>query len=686
MRSLVLVLTLLALPSQLHAEPATATRPNIVFIFSDDHAYQAISAYGGRLANVAPTPHLDRLAREGILFDRCYVTNSICGPSRAVVQTGCYSHRNGFYSNGGDVFDGSQTTFPKLLQSAGYQTAIIGKWHLVSDPQGFDHWNILYGQGLYYNPPMKRMGERVEYTGYTTDLITDLSLEWLEHQRDPGKPFLLMCQHKAPHREWEPPLKYLHLFDNVTIPEPATLFDDYAGRGEAEKTQDMSIAKTMNDRDLKLTTPRDLNDEQRKVWEAAYGPKNEAFKKANLTGKDLIRWKYQRYLKDYLRCIRSVDDSVGRILDYLDRSGLANNTIVVYCSDQGFYLGEHGWFDKRWIFEESLRTPLIVRWPGTIQPGTRNRTDIVSNLDFAATFCEIAGINVPADMQGRSHAPVLKGQTPADWRKSFYYHYYEWPAVHNVRPHYGVATDRYKLVRFYGDVDYWELFDLQKDPQELINVCDDPAYAQVREQLHAELVRLQKQYGDTEPETPLQVLRAREMLNRNPLKPVPLEAVLRKDRPGGPLPKLDPSLKPLTVGATCTLAGRDGVLLAIGGGAEGFSLYLKDAKPRFAIRSNGQLYQVIAPDALPPGRPVNLVGVLTSDAQLALYVDGKRVAMTQGVPISRRPADGLSLGQDSGSPVGEYDTPLRFDGALSDLRIYWGVLDDAAIRQWGGAQ
>lgn len=682
MRICALVLTLLAV-TPLYAEPAAAPRPNILFIFSDDHAYQAISAYGGRLAKIAPTPHIDRLAREGMLFDRCYVTNSICGPSRAVVQTGLYSHRNGFYSNSGDVFDGSQTTFPKLLQSAGYQTAIVGKWHLVSDPQGFDHWNILYGQGLYYNPPMKRMGQRVEYTGYVTDITTDLALDWLEKQRDPSKPFVLMCQQKAPHREWEPALKYLHLFDDVTIPEPETLFDDYAGRGTAEKTQDMSIEKTMTERDLKLTTPRNLNDEQRKTWEAAYGPKNEAFKKANLTGKDLIRWKYQRYLKDYLRCIRSVDDSVGRLLDYLDRSGLAQNTIVVYSSDQGFYLGEHGWFDKRWIFEESLRTPLLVRWPGVVKPGTRNSTDIVSNVDFAETFCEIAGVKVPDEMQGRSLVPVLKGQTPADWRKSFYYHYYEWPAVHNVRPHYGVVTDRYKLVRFYGDVDYWELFDRQKDPQELKSVYDDPAYAEVRRQLHAELVRLQEQHGDTNPEVSLKELRAREMLKRNPLKAVPLESVLQKDQPGGPLPKLDPSLKPITVGANCTPGARDGVLVAMGGGAEGFSLYLKDAKPRFALRSGGQLFEVIGPDTLTIGQPVNLVGVLAPDATLQLFVNGKPVATAQGMPISHRPADGLSLGQDSGSPVGEYDAPQRFDGALSDLRIYWGVLDAASIGKWG---
>ena len=499
-----------------------AERPNIVFIFSDDHAYQAISAYGGPLAKIAPTPNIDRLAREGMLFDRCFVTNSLCGPSRAVVQTGLYSHRNGFYSNGGDVFDGSQTTFPKLLQKVGYQTAIVGKWHLVSDPQGYDYWNILYGQGQYYNPPMNRMGQRVQHQGYTTDIITDLALDWLENMRDPSKPFVLMYQNKAPHRRWEPSLKYLHLFDDVTIPEPDTLFDDYAGRGEAEKTQDMTIAKTMDEHDLKLITPGDLNEQQRKEWEAAYAPKNAAFEKAGLTGRDLVRWKYQRYMKDYLRCIRSVDDGVGRILDYLDRAGLASNTIVVYTSDQGFYLGEHGWFDKRWIFKQSLRTPLLVRWPGVVKPGTRDRRDIVSNLDFAETFCEVAGVPVPAEMQGRSLVPVLQGHTPGDWRKDFYYHYYEWPAVHNVRPHYGVVSDRYKLVKFYGDVDYWELFDLEKDPEELTSVYDDPAYAATRKQLHTELDRLQKKLGDTDPEVPLKELRRRAVLKSHPLQPVRL--------------------------------------------------------------------------------------------------------------------------------------------------------------------
>ncbi len=322
-------------------------------------------------------------------FDRCLVPNSICGPSRATVLTGKYSHLNGFYNNTNSRFDGSQTTFPKLLQAAGYQTAIVGKWHLVSDPTGFDYWHILPGQGVYYNPPMIKDGEKIQHQGYTTDIITDLSLDWLKG-RDKSKPFLLMCQHKAPHREWEPALRHLGHDGDRVYPEPETLFDDYAGRGLAEHDQDMTIAKTMNPKDLKLTAPAQLKPEQRAKWDAYYEPRNEAFRQAKLTGRDLVRWKYQRYMHDYLGMSKAVDESVGRLLKFLDDEGLASNTDRVYCSDQGFYLGEHGWFDKRWIFEESLRTPLLVRWPGVTPPGTVN-DDLVSNLDFAETFLEAAG-------------------------------------------------------------------------------------------------------------------------------------------------------------------------------------------------------------------------------------------------------------------------------------------------------
>ncbi|MBL9124514.1 MAG: sulfatase [Planctomycetaceae bacterium] len=472
----------------LAAEPV---RPNIVFIFSDDHAYQAISAYNDPRQLLA-TPNIDRIAREGMRFERCVVPNSICGPSRATVLTGKYSHLNGFYNNSNSRFDGAQTTFPKLLQGAGYQTAVVGKWHLVSEPTGFDYWHILPGQGVYYNPPMIDNGRQVQHQGYTTDIITDLSLDWLKG-RDKSKPFLLMCQHKAPHREWEPALRHLGHDQDRVYPEPPTLFDDYAGRGLAERDQKMTIAETMTEKDLKLVPPPQLSAEQRQAWDAYYEPRNRKFREAQLTGQDLIRWKYQRYMHDYLGTIKAVDESVGRLLEYLDQEGLAENTLVVYCADQGFYLGEHGWFDKRWIFEESLRTPLVVRWPGVVRPGSVN-ADLVSNVDFAQTFLAAAGLEAPGGMQGRSLVPVLQGQTPADWRKSFYYHYYEFPVPHHVRPHYGVVTNRHKLVHFYGpDVDYWELFDLESDSRELKSVYGDPAYAEVQRELEAELRRLRSE-------------------------------------------------------------------------------------------------------------------------------------------------------------------------------------------------
>lgn len=470
---------------------AADKQPNIVFIFSDDHAYQAISSYGHPL-KLIDTPNIDRIAKQGMRFDRCVVPNSICGPSRACVLTGKYSHANGFYNNSNSRFDGAQMTFPKLLQQVGYQTAVIGKWHLVSNPTGFDYWHILPGQGRYYNPPMNDNGKQVVHSGYVTDITTDLSLNWLQ-KRDKSKPFLLMCQHKAPHREWAPALRHLGHDKDRKYPEPDTLFDDYAGRGVAEKTQDMTIAKTMNDLDLKLTYPGGMTDEQKKEWDAYYVPRNKAFREANLEGKDLVRWKYNRYLHDYLGCIKAVDESVGKVLDYLDREGLSDNTIVVYSSDQGFYLGEHGWFDKRWIFEESLRTPLLVRWPGTAQPGTTSGA-IVSNIDFAPTFLEAAGVKVPEEIQGRSLKPVLAGKTPSDWRKSFYYHYYEYPGPHNVRRHYGVVTDRYKLVRFYEPgSDYWEMFDRQTDPKEMTSVYGKPEHAAAQKELEAELARLRKE-------------------------------------------------------------------------------------------------------------------------------------------------------------------------------------------------
>ncbi|AMV37238.1 sulfatase [Planctomyces sp. SH-PL62] len=466
-------------------------QPNIVFVFSDDHAYQAVGAYQDP-RKLLDTPNLDRIAREGVRFDRCLVPNSICGPSRATVLTGKYSHANGFYNNSNSRFDGAQPTFPKLLRQAGYQTAIVGKWHLHSDPTGFDYWNILPGQGIYYDPDMIEMGVRSRRSGYVTDVVTDVSLDWLK-KRDRSRPFLLMSQHKAPHRPWSPAIRHLGHDGDRTYAEPPTLFDDYAGRSLAERDQDMTIARTMNANDLKLNDFKErFSPDQRAAWDAYYKPRNEAFRRANLQGDDLVRWKYNRYMHDYLGCIKGIDENVGRILKYLDDEGLAEDTIVVYASDQGFYLGEHGWFDKRWIFEESLKTPLLVRWPGVVKPGSIEPR-IVSNVDFAPTLLEAAGVAVPADLQGRSLVPILRGEAPADWRKSFYYEYFEYPDPHHVRPHHGVVNDRYKLIRFDGpDLDAWELFDLHNDPHELRDVYDDPANAEVVAELKRELERLRR--------------------------------------------------------------------------------------------------------------------------------------------------------------------------------------------------
>ena len=465
-------------------------QPNIIFIMTDDHASHALSCYGSKINQ---TPNLDRIAKEGMLFSNSFCTNSICAPCRAVILTSKYSHINGVIDNG-KKFDGSQQTFPKLLQEVGYETAMIGKWHLKTEPTGFDYWNVLPGQGTYYNPAMKEMGQRKKYAGYTTDIITDHALNWLK-ERKADKPFCLMFHHKAPHRRWEPGPKHLTMYDDVKIPEPETLFDDYSGRGTAAREQDMSIAKTMNNNDLKLVAPKNLTPEQKKLWDAAYEPKNEAFRRANLKGKDLVRWKYQRYIKDYLRCIASVDDNVGRVLDYLDESGLAENTVVMYTGDQGFYLGDHGWFDKRFMYEESLRMPFLVRYPKEIKSGSVNN-DIVLNLDFAPTFLDFAGVAKPADMQGHSIRLLLQNKTLKDWRKSMYYHYYEYPAVHSVKRHYGVRTKRYKLIHFYNDIDEWELYDLEKDPKEMKNVFGDPAYAETVKELKVELQALREKYKD----------------------------------------------------------------------------------------------------------------------------------------------------------------------------------------------
>ena len=494
--------------------------PNIIFIFSDDHATQAVGAYGSRLAPLDPTPNIDRLAAEGIMFRSAFVTNSICAPSRAVILTGQHSHLNSVLTNR-ERFDSSQVTFPKLLQGAGYQTAIIGKWHLKSEPTGFDHWEVLPGQGVYYNPDFRTPEGLVRDTGYVTDLITDKALDWLETGRDRTRPFMLMFQHKAPHREWYPGPDHLTTYADVEIPEPPTLFDDYSGRTTATQTQEMSIDVDMRFAyDLKLypnsVDPDDplnenvermrarMTEEQLTTWDDVYGPISEDFRSADLTGEDLVRWKYQRYMRDYLASIRSVDDNLGRLLDYLEESGLAEHTVVIYNSDQGFFLGEHGWFDKRWMYEESLRAPLVVRWPAVIEAGSVN-DDLVQNLDFAQTFLDMAGVSAPASMQGRSLVPLLEGRTPGDWRDAFYYHYYELPGAHSVQRHYGVRTDRYKLIHYYL-IDEWELFDLVADPDELGSVYDDPSYADIRGELEVRLGELRVQYSvpDADPVPPIQ--------------------------------------------------------------------------------------------------------------------------------------------------------------------------------------
>jgi len=482
-----------------------ADRPNIVFIFTDDHACQSIGAYGSKINK---TPNIDRIASEGMLFVNSFCTNSICGPSRASVLTGKHSHKNGFYSNSRNRFDGSQFTFPQDLRKAGYQTALIGKWHLNSDPTGFDHWEILPGQGSYYNPVFLNQGGKRQIEGYCTTITTDLALEWLK-QRDGKKPFLLMCQHKAPHRTWAPELKHLNNYADRDIPEPATLFDDWKNRSETLAGNAMSIDRHFYYHyDLKVHMPvpfateretrlKDgeyarMTDRQKEIWDAAFLSRNKAFLENPPTGKDLVRWKYQRYVKNYLRCIDSVDENVGRVLDYLDENDLADNTIVIYSSDQGFYLGEHGWYDKRWMFEESLKMPFIIRWPGRIEPGGRSEK-LIQNIDYAPTFLDAAGLPVPDEIQGRSLLPLFRDPSASDWRDSVYYHYYEHGGEHQVPRHEGVRNARYKLIHFYSN-DGFDLYDLKNDPQEMKDVATDPAYAEVFETMKAELERLRGKY------------------------------------------------------------------------------------------------------------------------------------------------------------------------------------------------
>lgn len=509
------LLLFLALITLLPAVPGQAgERPNIVFLFSDDHSPNAIGAYDRWLKSVNPTPNIDQLAAEGMLFERSYCTNSICGPVRAVIETGKHSHLNGFRRNG-DKFDWSQQTFPKLLRKAGYQTAIYGKSHLAGEPKGYDDWAVLPGQGLYYNPDFKTPGGKITVEGYCTDLVTDMAVEWLREKRDADKPFLLRIQHKAPHRNWMPALRHLDAYDDVLIPEPPTLFTKHRGQASPSLFQEMEVDRHMDlnyDLFLDLTADFDqpasqkrqdrsawrnmerMTEEQMKAWRDHYGPKDQAFHEAELYGEALVRWKHQRYMRNYLACIKGVDESVARVRKTLDELGLSENTIVIYSADQGFYLGDRGWYDKRWMYEPSMEMPLIVSWPGVTEPGSRNR-DLVQNLDYASTFLDIAGADIPGDLQGRSLVPLLKGETPEDWRDSLYYHYFEYPSVHMVAKHRGVRTDRFKLIHFY-EFGEWEFYDLEADPQEQRSQYDNPVYAEEVARLKEKLEELGEHYGD----------------------------------------------------------------------------------------------------------------------------------------------------------------------------------------------
>jgi arylsulfatase A-like enzyme len=500
MKTAVLASVLVAAGLAPSAVSGENSRPNILFIMSDDHAAHAISSYGSRINE---TPNIDRLALEGVRFNHVYATNSICTPSRATILTGKYSHLNGVPVF--NRFDGSQPTAAKYLQAAGYYTGMIGKWHLGSDPAGFDYWMILPGQGVYHDPTFIDPEGRRVIKGYATDVIADLSIEFIRN-RPKDKPFFLMCHNKAPHRPWDPDAKHSGLYNDRDIPEPATLRDDYATRTDAAREATMTVAKDLTYRDLKIPPPAGLKGSALERWN---GTKPDSMtvevdgRKRVLRGDELLKWKYQRYIKDYLRCIASVDDNVGRLLDFLEKQGLAGNTVVIYTSDQGFFLGDHGWYDKRFMYEESIKMPFLVRWPGRIKAGTTQNA-ICLNVDFAPTFLDLAGLKTPPDMQGRSLVPLLLGQRPGDWRTSWYYRYYHDPGDHNTRAHYGVGTDSYKLIYFWKK-DQWELYDLAADPEEMRNVYSDPAYAGTVKTMKEELYRLKKevldkdQFADSQP-------------------------------------------------------------------------------------------------------------------------------------------------------------------------------------------
>lgn len=486
-------------------------RPNIIFIMTDDHASNAISCYG---SNLIQTPHIDRLAKEGIKFENTYAVNALSGPSRACILTGKFSHVNGFKDNH-SVFNGDQQTFPKILRENGYQTAMIGKWHLITEPQGFDYWCILSGQheqGDYYSPDFIENGNHITESGYVTDIITDKVINFIDNRKR-DKPFMIMYHQKAPHRNWMPAPRHLGIFNDKTFPEPDNLFDNYNHRCSAAKEQDMSIEHTLsNDWDLKLLTRQELlNDTTNRLysvyrrmsqevqhkWDSVYAGRIAEYKSGKLNGEELVRWKYQQYMRDYLATVLSVDENIGRLLEYLEEKGELNNTMIVYTSDQGFFLGEHGWFDKRFMYEESQRMPLVIRYPKSIKAGSVSRA-LSMNVDFAPTFLDMAGIDIPKDMQGVSLKPVLTnaGEIPPDWREAVYYHFYEYPGEHAVKRHYGIRTADFKLIHFYNDIDEWEMYDLKKDPKEMVNVFDNPEYSDKKNELMQLLKNVRTEYKD----------------------------------------------------------------------------------------------------------------------------------------------------------------------------------------------
>ena len=505
-----------ALTAGLTMALSAADRPNILFIFSDDHAPNAISCYpGGLFDDIAPTPGIDRIAKEGMRFDRSYCTNAICGPSRASILTGQHSHLNGFIDNESSYFDGLQTAFPNLLRNAGYTTAMIGKWHLHSNPVGFDYWEVLPGQGAYYNPDFIQMdNKRKKFQGHCNDLVTEKGLAWLKQAADSNKPFMAMVQYKAPHRNWSPAFRHLNTFDDIEMPEPETLFDDYSNRSSVLKEHAMGIQGHMSwSHDMKFQGPNlfpsyftgghkdhqlnRLSEEDQKTYVAAYNDENQKFitdmRDGKLDQKAITKWKYQRYIKDYLRVIRSMDEGITKILKHLDDTGLAKNTIVIYSSDQGFYLGEHGWYDKRWMFEESLMMPFVVRWPGKIKPGSVSQA-MIQNIDYGPTFLDLAGAEIPASMQGKSLVPLFKtsGEAPTDWRDSIYYRY-SGERTHNVAAHDGVRTTEHKLFWVPKTKEY-QLFDMKKDPQEMKSVHKDSNYTNVFAGMKKELDDARKKY------------------------------------------------------------------------------------------------------------------------------------------------------------------------------------------------